>query len=310
MAATSTMTAPPRVSSRTLQVPGAHLYYEIRGAGPVLLLMPGGPADAETFRRIEAPLAAHYTVVTYDPRGLSRSTLDAPIDDARMVETFADDAARLLAACGAAGDRGEGDGRGANGDRKASVFASSGGAVIALELARRQPERLATVICHEPPCPDLLPHTARVRAEMEEICDLCARDGLGPAMQRFMQVARFEGGPPAESQVSPQGESGPEESPEAPPAANARLQQNLQFFFSRYIRNLARYVPDLAALKACSCRIVPAVGAESAGQLAHDGGPGLAKVLGVEAVVFPGGHGGFDDRPAAFAAQLLAVLRG
>ena len=36
----------------TLQVPGANLYYEVRGSGPVLLMMPGGPADATAFRSI------------------------------------------------------------------------------------------------------------------------------------------------------------------------------------------------------------------------------------------------------------------
>jgi hypothetical protein len=29
--------------SETLHVPGARLYYEVRGTGPVLLMMPGGP---------------------------------------------------------------------------------------------------------------------------------------------------------------------------------------------------------------------------------------------------------------------------
>ncbi len=30
-----------------LKVPGASLYYEIRGSGPVLLMIPGGPTDIE-----------------------------------------------------------------------------------------------------------------------------------------------------------------------------------------------------------------------------------------------------------------------
>src|SRR5438874_12956234 len=83
-----------------LNVPGATLYYEVRGSGPVLLMMPGGPADATTFRRMEERLAADYTVVTYDPRGLSHSTEHEPLDDSRMVEIYADDAHRLLAAVG------------------------------------------------------------------------------------------------------------------------------------------------------------------------------------------------------------------
>src|SRR5437764_3536523 len=84
----------------TLDVPGATLYYEVRGAGPVLLMMPGGPADATTFRRIEDRLAANHTVVTYDPRGLSHSSPLDPKDDARMVEIVADDVHRLLAELG------------------------------------------------------------------------------------------------------------------------------------------------------------------------------------------------------------------
>jgi hypothetical protein len=55
---------------------------------------------------------------------------------------------------------------------------------------------------------------------------------------------------------------------------------------------------------------VAAVGAESPGQLAHQGGLGLARKLGIEATVFPGDHGGFDGRPEEFAAKLSEVLKG
>jgi len=270
--------------SETLEVPGASLYYEVRGSGPVLLMMPGGPADATTFRRMEERLAADYTVVTYDPRGLSHSTEHEPLDDSRMVEIYADDAHRLLAAVGGG---------------KADVFASSGGAVIALELTKRYPEQLATVIAHEPPSPWLLPDSERVLAAMEDVCDTCASAGLFPAMQKFMTLVGIEGGPPPASEGEP--------SPEAREAM-AMMQKNFEFFFGRYIRNLARYRPDVAALKDCPCRIVPAVGADSAGQLAHRGGLGLAQALGTEAEVFPGDHGGFDGRAPEFAEKLCAVL--
>jgi pimeloyl-ACP methyl ester carboxylesterase len=278
MAATSTM------KTGTLNVPGGNLYYEVRGSGPVLLMLPGGPADATTFRRIEERLAAEHTVVTYDPRGLSHSSPFDPQDDARMVEIFADDVHRLLHQVGVS---------------KASVFASSGGAVIALELARRHPEELDTVIVHEPPSPALLPDAGRVRAAMEDVCDTHASAGLWPALQKFMALVRIEGGPPP----APEGEPTPEML-----EAQARMQKNMDFFFGRYIRNIARYVPGVAALKACSCRIVPAVGAESGGQLANDGGLGLARILETEAAVFPGDHGGFDGRPDEFAEKLCQVL--
>src|SRR5207244_10981423 len=114
-------------------------------------MMPGGPADAGAFRNIAQPLESHYTVVTYDPRGLSHSTLDGPLQDDRIVEIFADDVHRLLTAAAKEG---------------ADVFASSGGAVIGLELAARQPGRLRTPEAHQPPAPAMMANRARERAAM------------------------------------------------------------------------------------------------------------------------------------------------
>jgi len=282
--------APSPTTTRTdvLQVPGGHLYYEVRGSGPVLLLMPGGPADAATFRKIEDELASRYTVVTYDPRGISRSSPFDPDSDDRMVEIFADDAHRLLDEVA--------------GDARRLVFASSGGAVIALELALRHADRLVTVVVHEPPSPALLPDAHRVRAGMEDICDLYATQGLRQAMDRFATMAGLHDAPPPpppEAEMTAEAQQ-----------AMALMEQNIEFFFGRYIRSIARYTPDLAALEHATCRIVPAVGADSGGQLAHEGGLGLAVALGVGATVFPGAHGGFDDRPAEFAARLIQVLEG
>jgi pimeloyl-ACP methyl ester carboxylesterase len=271
--------------TRTLEVPGASIYYEVRGSGPVLLMMPGGPADATTFRRIENDLASLYTVVTYDPRGLSHSKLGEPLDDSRMVQIFADDVHRLLAKLT---------------DSKADVFASSGGATIALELAVRHPEQLDTVVVHEPPSPDLLANSEQVRAAMEDVCDTHDSEGVWAAAHKFMVLIGIQGGPPP----APEGEPTPEML-----EAQAMMQGNMEFFFGRYIRNIARYRPDFAALKACSCRIVPAVGDESHGQLAHEGGLGLARRLGTEAAVFPGDHSGFDGHPVEFATKLREVLK-
>ena len=272
------------MKAATLKVPGASLYYEVCGSGPVLLLMPGGPSDAGSFRDITRPLATHYTVVTYDPRGLSRSKLEAPLDDEHIVEVFADDVHRLLASVT---------------KDKACVFASSGGAVIALELAARHPQQLDTVVPHEPPSPTLQPDGARVRAVMEQIAASYSAAGIGPAVQIFTDLTR-SGPPPA-----PEGEPTPEMVEEM-----SRMRGNMDLFFGPYMLAIARYEPDFAALKAASCRIVPAVGDESRGELAHDGGLGLAKRLGTQAVVFPGDHGGFAGRAAEFAEKLRDVLEG
>ena len=60
--------------SSTLKVAGATLYYETRGTGPTLLIIPGGPQDAGVFADLAAALADRYTVVAYDP-GDDRSHL-------------------------------------------------------------------------------------------------------------------------------------------------------------------------------------------------------------------------------------------
>ena len=279
------MQATVPMKAERLKVPGATIYYEVRGSGPVLLMMPGGPADAGAFRNIAGPLASDYTVVTYDPRGLSHSPLEGTLNDERIVEIFADDVHRLLIATTKA---------------PAFVFASSGGATISLELVARHPEEVRTLVAHEPPSPVLQRDPARVRAEMTDIVQTYKSAGVGPTMQKFMAHTRIRQAPPP----PPPGEPTPEMR-----EGMAQMQRNMDFWFRHYFQAIADYEPDFDALKSGSTRIVPGVGDASRGELAHDGGLGLAKQLGTEAVVFPGAHGGFDTDAPEFAVRLREVLR-
>ena len=273
-------------SKRTVDVPGATIYYEVRGNGPVLLMMPGGPADSTTFRQIEDDLAKCFTVVTYDPRTYSQSVLKEPVEDAQMVQVFADDVHRLLQKVA--------------GSERSCIFASSGGATIALELIVRHPEQIETVICHEPPSPALMPNKAETRRGMEHVCETCETAGLFSAMQEFMTLVGVQGGPPQGDGHEPTTEEMEQQ---------ARMMGNMNYFFGRYIRNIARYEPDLDAVAKAPCRVVGAIGEESNdGQLACVGGKRLAQIVGSKPAVFPGDHGGFDGKPREFAAKLLEVL--
>ncbi len=280
------MTLTISVKTHTLTVSGASIYYETRGSGPVLLMMPGGPATSSVFGRIAAELAPYFTVVTYDPRGLSRSTLDSPIDDARLVSIFADDAHRLIAAVTS---------------EPAFVFGNSGGAVIGLELMARHPGQVRTLVAHEPPSPDLLPDGDADRAGMERVLDAYRSGGVWAGMQTFMASIGVRGGPPPASAGEPTAEAR---------EAMAQMERNFDFFLGHYFRALADYRPDFAVLEREASRIVPAVGQESAGQLANRGGLGLADRLGTKATVFPGAHGGFDSHPVEFAKKLGEVFEG
>jgi pimeloyl-ACP methyl ester carboxylesterase len=62
------------VDTHYLDVPGAKIYYEVRGSGPLLALV-GAPMGSSEFVALADVLASQYTVVTYGPRGTEHSTV-------------------------------------------------------------------------------------------------------------------------------------------------------------------------------------------------------------------------------------------
>ncbi|MEV6926212.1 alpha/beta fold hydrolase [Dactylosporangium sp. NPDC051485] len=269
------------MQTEKLSVPGATLYYEVRGSGPVLLLICGGIYDAEGFAGLAEHLAAERTVVTYDRRGNSRSALTGP--PARLiVEEQADDAYRILGAVGVTEDE------------PADVFGNSSGATIALELATRHPEMLRTVVAHEPPVFELLPDLEHWRAVMGEVAEAYRDGGVGPAMETFGTA------------MGMRGDDNTQGAPPSPEFA-ARMGGNLETFVAAEIPPVAAYVPDLDGLRSLPVRVVPAVGSASTGEPPNRAGLELAARLEKAAEVFPGGHGGFGDA-APFARRLREVL--
>jgi pimeloyl-ACP methyl ester carboxylesterase len=273
------------VSTNYLTVPGARLYYEVSGSGPVLLLIPGGTADADGFVPLASFLEDHYTVVRYDPRGISRSRLDGPAEDV-PVEVHADDAHRLLTAIG---------------NQPAFVLGHSGGAVIGLALVERHPELVQTYVAHEPPLVELLPEGDERRKDGQAIYDTYLKEGAGPAMEQFMVVAGMDE-PPQPGDLSP-------ETLEFMTQQMASMEQNLDFFFAHYLLPITSYMPDIATLQGASSRVLVGVGEASVGQETYDTALALAERLGTEAVVFPGDHIGMATHPEAFAEKLDDVLR-
>jgi len=277
------------IQSSLLRVPGAQLYYEVQGAGPVLLMIPGGPTDAGIFASLAGLISDSYTVVRYDPRGNSRSVLEGQPQDPKPdqdMDVHGDDAAQLLAALGS---------------EPAFVLGSSGGAQIGLNLTARYPQRVTTLVAHEPPCLELLPNAEAQRVFTEDVYNTYLAAGAGPAMQKFMAGAGIGGGPQVERAAPP--------SPEMIEAFG-RVQGNVDYFLAHGFKPISLYVPDLTALRTISSRIVVGVGETSAGSLPYRAASALAERLGTTPVSFPGGHGGYNDNPAGFAEKLRQVLLG
>ncbi len=270
----------------TLKVPGATLYHEIRGAGPVLLAIPGGPTDAGIFAGFANYLSDRYTVVTYDPRGHSRSALDGGPQDI-PAQVHADDAAALI---------------GSLTSEPAHVLGSSGGATIGLDLASRHGDKVNTLVAHEPPVMELLPDADRWRALFQDIYDTYKTEGVFPAMGKF-GAAVEEGGPSYADAQQPENNPAAEE-------MMGRMMANFDLFLGHEIRQIGGYVPDIAALKASPTRLVIAGGKTSGQQGAYRAAAALAEKLGIELTQFEGAHGGWGAPEEAFASRVDEILRG
>lgn len=273
---TSSPAAP--ATTGTLQVPGAALHYELRGAGPLLVLV-GAPMNAASFAPLADQLAADHTVLTTDPRGINRSTVEDPEQDSTP-ELRADDLSRLIAHVDAG---------------PATVLGSSGGAISALALVQAHPEQVRTVVAHEPPLDELLDDREQVRAQTDEIIATHVAGDLMGAWRKFLAVAGIELPEPVFEQAF----------------GNDRDPQKLadeHFWFTRELGPTVRWRPDLAALRAAPARIVIGIGEDSTGQSCDRTSRALGAALGIDPTLFPGDHTGFVDDPEQFAARLRAVL--
>jgi pimeloyl-ACP methyl ester carboxylesterase len=262
----------------TLEVPGARLYYEIRGRGPLVVLV-GAPMDAAAFAPLADLLASDHTVLTTDPRGIHRSPVDDPDRDCTP-QMRADDLHRLLTHLDAG---------------PAVVFGSSGGAVSALALVQTHPEQVHTVIAHEPPLDELLDDRDHLRAQTEDMIATYLAGDVRGAWVTFLTTANIHlPGEVFEAIVSAD--------------RDPQTVADEHFQFAHMLRATTRWQPDVAALRDAATRIVVGIGEQSTGQLCDRTSRALAAVLGIEPTMFPGDHIGFVDDPGRFASRLRAVL--
>lgn len=268
----------------TLEVPGATLFYKVRGSGPLLLILQGGAGDADGSAALAEQLSDAYTVLTYDRRGLSRSALQdtsAPIS----IEVHSEDAHRLLAALT---------------PHPAYVFGASIGALIALDLVARHPEQVRALVAHEPGIAELLTECDRaaVTQKHAEVDQIYRRIGLPAAMKEMAELSGL-------NLVDRE----PDVKLPAPDGQSAVLHmRNLNFFLSHDAPAAHNYKLDVPALEAAATKIIPAAGRTSAGSVPHKSVLALANRLGSGVRYFPGGHTAYFLRPREFASTLRQAL--
>jgi pimeloyl-ACP methyl ester carboxylesterase len=342
------MTAQPATDHATghrLTRPDAEVYYEVRGAGPLLLVV-GQPMTSGPFAPVADALADQYTVVTYDPRGTGRSTVaDKAVDVTPEAE--ADDLAAII---------------GALGGGPADVFGTSGGAVAGLALVARHPGAVRRLVAHEPTVTELLPDAVHVRAAVDGVRHTFLTAGPGAAWGGFVSLVMYDGlvgeggvppaawpppGAPAEDagdhgasdepadrprqadeaadEAGDAGETGdagePGDPGDAHEASGAHEASDAdeasddaggpapddELFFLHMLTPFTRWLPPVDTLRRHG-GVVVAVGEASRGEVARRSAEALAERLEVTPVLFPGGHGGFMGDPSPFAEALRAVL--
>ncbi|WP_037671549.1 alpha/beta fold hydrolase [Streptomyces griseus] len=254
-------------------------HYDVRGSGPVLLIIPGGAGHPMGLGPLTDALAGRFTVVTYDPLGLAHGRLGEPVGDQR-VEDWSEGAHRVLDAVLADGD-------------SAFVLGTSAGAVAALDLLARHPDRLGRVVTHEPPVVGILPDGAERQAEFRAVCDAYDTAGLDAAARRMTAV--LAGQQPEDDDTEPR-----------PLPRSEELSNPMALSLRHVLRPFTAYTPatDLPGIQ-----LTVAAGADSRGQLLHRTAELLAASTHSEFVEFPGGHMGTLQHPAAFAERLTETLK-
>ena len=282
-------------TTRTLDVPGATLTYDIRPGGaddqPPLFII-GSPMGAGGF----VTLAGHFpdrTVITYDPRGADRSSKTDPTSESTPDE-HADDLHRIIQAVGLG---------------PVDLFASSGGAVNALALVAKHPDDVRTLVAHEPPAASALPDADRIIAACRDIRATYQRSGFGPGMAKFIALVMFEGPLPADYLGRP----APDPAMFGLPTEDDGKRTDVLLWQNMVTCNA--YEHDFDALREASTRTLLAVSEDGPATIAGRGAFAVAERLGQEPVTFPGGHDGFlggeyggMGKPDAFAAKLREVL--
>src|SRR5918996_1136338 len=272
-------------TTHTLETTEAEIAYDVRGPLPTAdgrppLFMIGQPMDAGGF----TTLASHFpdrTVVTYDPRGLGRSSRkDGRVEHAPTVQ--AEDVHAVIEALGGG---------------PVDMFASSGGAVTALALVAAHPDDVLTLVAHEPPLIPVLPDAEAAERARAGFRDAYEANGPGAGMAAFIAMTSWRG----EFTDEYFAQAAPDPAQFGMPAEDDGSRDNP--LLSDRSWAVSSYHPDVSALAAAPTRIVIAVGEESLDTFTGRTAVDTAELLGQQATVFPSHHGGFLGGEFGYAGQ-------
>ena len=256
---------------------GTNLFTEVRGEGPSLLLVAGAGGDAAQFDALGDVLSSRWTVVTYDRRANSRSPRPAGWTST-TIEEQADDAAALLAAL----DLG-----------MAVVVGNSLGALIALSMAMRHPDRVASLVIHEPALTSVLSDPEAMLAAVQPVINEgMAAGGMPGGADAFFRFADANGFAALPADI------------------RARMCANGPVLFESEFGAFSSWTPGPDAISSLPMPVRLLVAEGGSAPAFREAAEWLGRRTSTTVGSAPGGHLGFIDNPEAFADALNRCLDG
>jgi pimeloyl-ACP methyl ester carboxylesterase len=259
-----------------IEVNGIQVYYERRGTGPTVLCIAGATGDAGHFSQIADRLSDEYTVITYDRRGNSRSS-GSPGWRTTSASEQADDAAALLRAINLS---------------RVTIFGTSSGAIIGLNLLLRYPDRVRGAILHEPPLFAALADPPAVLDALRPIIEGgMVTGGSRGAVEAFVRMVA--GDAVFESLSS---------------NLRERMLNNGDTLFQTEFGVLEAYRPDHEQLSRVGRPVAVLAGTETM-PFMLEASAWLANALNAPLETLPGGHAPYLACPGETAESLRSLLR-
>ena len=256
---------------KTVETDGAKLHVWYQGSGPLLIFIAGAAQSGACFDPAIVELSEHYTAVAYDRRGYTTSPVEKkallnPAQSARDVVAIIE----------------------ALGFQKATIFGTSAGGIIALQVGVSYPEYVEHLIAHEAPTTSLLPDTT-------EWLDFCAA-----ACDRY----KTRGGLAALGLLGSKMVGVP--SDEVVPETTV---QNAPFFFEYEFTIFTIYTPNLVKLRENNVSMVVVAGEESKDAWYARTTIVQAEMIGCPRIMWPGAHTVYKIKPHVFVEALLDTLK-
>lgn len=263
----------------TAHVNGVHLFYELTGDGPPLVLIHGSWGDGASWEPVLPALAQRFRVLVYDRRGHSRSER-SPTQGS--TEEDVDDLAALIEHLSLG---------------PSHVAGISSGASLALRLAARHPELVRSVAGHEPALfnlfiddPDQGPTMREALERIEAVAACLAAGDVAGGARQFAETYSY--GPGGWDLI--------------PPERQQVMLNNAPTFLDE-TRDPGSWTADLAALVAIPCPILLTYGDQSLPFLPPVVATLAAVLPGIQARVIAGaGHVPPASQPAGYVAAVTA----